>query len=64
LSKSGTPLFVSIAGDCYTEEIKSDIKAAMENADKNNKISKPLDWFETKIPQKWQSSFGIDEYDW
>ena len=64
LSKSGTPLFVSIAEDCYTDEIKNDIKTAMENADKNNKISRPLDWFETKTPKKWQSSFGIDEYEW
>lgn len=64
LSKSGTPLFVSIAENCYTNEIKDDIKAAMENADKNDKISKPLDWFETKVPKKWESSFGIDEYEW
>ena len=64
LSKSGTPLFVSIAEDCYTNEIKHDIMAAMEKADKNNKISRPLDWFETKMPKRWQSSFGIDEYEW
>ena len=64
LSKSGTPLFVSIAEDCFTNEIKNDIMAAMEKTDKNNKISKPLDWLETKTPEKWESSFGIDEYVW
>ena len=64
LSKSGTPLFVSIAEDCFTNEIKSDIMTAMENADKNEVISRPIDWLETKTPKKWQSSFGTDEYEW
>ncbi len=64
LSKSGTPLFVSIAEDSYTDEIKNDVSKAMENTANNSKISKPLDWFDTKTPQKWESSFGVDEYDW
>jgi len=64
LSKSGTPLFVSIAEDSYTDEIKNDVSKAMENTAKNSKISKPLDWFDTKTPTKWESYFGIDEYEW
>ena len=64
LSKSGTPLFVSIAEDCYTKEIKSDIMKAFDNTDNNKKVSVPLDWFETKTPKSWQSSFGKDEYGW
>ena len=64
LAKSGTPLFVSIAEDAYTDEIKSDIKKAFDMVVSNSKVSKPLDWFETNTPQKWESSFGTDEYDW
>ena len=64
LSKSGTPLFISIAEDTYTDEIKEDIKKALENADKNDKVSKPLDWFDTKTPTVWESSFGQDQYSW
>ena len=64
LSKSGTPLFISIAEDSYTDEIKEDIKKALENADKNDKVSKPLDWFDTKTPKVWESSFGTDQYSW
>lgn len=64
LAKSGTPLFVSIAEDAYTDEIKNDIKSAFEKAAKNTITSKPLDWTSTKTPQKWESDFGIDEYDW
>lgn len=64
LSKSGTPLFISIADDSYTDEIKRDIKKALENADKNSIVSKPLDWMETKTPKVWESSFGKDQYNW
>ncbi len=64
LAKSGTPLFVSIAEDAYTDEIKADIKSAFEKAVSCNRVSKPVDWFESKTPSKWESSFGTDEYTW
>ena len=64
LSKSGTPLFVSIAEDCYTDEVRGDIEKAMKRTADNSRVSKPLDWLETKIPKMWESSFGIDEYKW
>jgi len=64
LSKSGTPLFVSIAEDAYTDEIKVDIKLAFEKVTSNTKVSKPIDWMETKTPSKWESDFGSEVYDW
>lgn len=64
LSKSGTPLFVSIAEDAFTNEVKKDITAAFERAAHNTDASEPIDWMETKIPQKWKSTFGTDEYEW
>lgn len=64
LAKSGTPLFVSIAENCFTDEVKSKITEAFTYADKNPKTSRPLDWLETRIPTKWASDFGVDEYNW
>lgn len=64
LSKSGTPLFVSIAEDCYTDEIKKDIAFAMERASKMVQPSKPVDWLETRMPRMWESVYGTDEYNW
>ncbi len=64
LAKSGTPLFVSIAQNCFTEEIKAKICEAFAYADKNPSPSKPLDWLENRIPAKWESDFATDKYNW
>lgn len=64
LSKSGTALFVSIADDCQTDEVKFAVKEAFKKASVNNKPSYPIDWMETKLPKKWKGEFGIDEYEW
>lgn len=64
LAKSGTPLFVSIAENAYTDEVKNDIKEAFECSCMAKNVSKPLDWLESKIPSIWESDFGKDSYDW
>lgn len=64
LSKSGTALFVSIAGDAYTDEIKKELKSAFTRAASNTTASKAIDWIENMLPQKWNSVFGEDQYDW
>ena len=64
VAKSGTPLFVSIAEDAYTEEIKQELKKAFAINASCTTISKPLDWMETKIPTRWESGCGVDTYDW
>ncbi len=64
LSKSGTALFVSVADDAYTDEVKTAVTAAFEKASQNTEASKPLDWFENKLPTKWESKYGIDKYEW
>ena len=63
LARSGTPLFVSIADDAFSDEVKKDITEAFKKATENAEISKPCDWLETKIPQKWITAFGEAEYD-
>lgn len=64
LAKSGTPLFVSVSEDAYNDKVKSDISIAFEQACIAKKVSKPVDWFESKIPSQWQSDFGVDKYEW
>ena len=64
LSKSGTPLFVSIAEDAFTPEVQADLTAAFVRAAKPGRGSKPLDWMDTTLPRLWQSGSGTDEYNW
>jgi len=64
LSKSGTPLFVSIGEDSYTEEVKHDIQEAFRKASDVHNPSEPLDFIENRTPTKWRSDFGTDEYCW
>lgn len=64
LAKSGTPLFVSIADDAYTDEVKKDISKAFENCVKASGVSYPSDWKTTPVPQIWKSCFGTDSYNW
>jgi len=63
LARSGTPLFVSIADDAFSDEVKKDITEAFKKAAENTETSKPCDWLETKTPQKWITAFGEAEYD-
>ena len=64
LAKSGTPLFISIGDDAYTDEVKADITAAFKLAVSNETVSRPVDWMENMIPQVWDSAFGRDTYEW
>ena len=64
LAKSGTPLFISIGDDAFTDEVKADITAAFKLAVSNETVSRPVDWMENIIPQVWDSAFGRDTYEW
>lgn len=64
VAKSGTPLFVSIAGDADFEGIKGELSDAFKKASKEAQVSKPLDWMESAQPKRWESAYGKDEYDW
>lgn len=64
LSKSGTPLFVSIGEDAYSDRVKADIRSAFARAAVNLTPSRPLDWMESGTPTRWQSAFGTESYDW
>jgi alpha-galactosidase len=64
LAKSGTPLFVSIAEDIDFDKIKNDIESAFIKASENGETSKPVDWMENKVSERWESTYGTDEYTW
>ena len=64
LAKSGTPLFISIGDDAFTDEVKADITAAFKLAVSCETVSRPVDWMENVIPEVWDSAFGRDTYEW
>ena len=64
LAKSGTPLFVSIAEDAYSDEVKADITEACKKASETHNTSRPLDWLDSRVPCEWESDFGDDKYMW
>ena len=64
LAKSGTPLFVSIAEDAYSEEVKKGVSDAFRKSCQAAEASMPLDWMETDSPACWESVFGKDCYQW
>lgn len=64
LAKSGTPLFVSIAEDAYSEEVKKGVSDAFRKSCQAAEASTPLDWMETDSPACWESVFGKDCYQW
>ena len=64
LSKSGTPLFVSIAENAYSEQVKKEITIAFENINKCKNPSQPIDWMVNEYHRIRKSDFGKDEYNW
>ena len=67
LAQSGTPLFVSAAENCRTEEINAALKSAFETSvmvAKSGEVLRPLDWTETLTPRVWQRGEKIFKYNW
>jgi len=65
VAQSGTPLFVSIADDCYDARIKADLTEAFRINARTQEISEPLDWMESDTPCHWRSADGTERtYQW
>ncbi len=62
LSKSGTPLFVSISDVAYNEEIKKDISNAFRRASENTETARPLGWESSITPNEWETPYGKVKY--
>lgn len=63
LSRSGTPLFVSIDPRKAGAEQKQAVREAFRRAATNTEPAEPLDWQETTAPRIWRSAYGVAEYD-
>ena len=64
VSKSSTPLFVSVAEANETPQTARAVAEAFNNAVFCRNISKPLDWLDSLTPHEWQSDMETDSYDW
>lgn len=64
LSVSGTPFFVSVKPGLLNAEQEEELKTAYQKASQNTQIAIPLDWKETKTPEKWKTYEGIKQFKW
>ncbi|HCF44062.1 MAG TPA: hypothetical protein DER20_03560, partial [Lachnospiraceae bacterium] len=62
LAESGTPFFVSVKPGFLNESQKEELKEAYRKASQPHPAAVPLDWMETKTPEKWQTYAGRREY--
>ena len=65
VSKSGSPLFCSIAPDATTEQVKADIRRAYVINSVQTDTLEPLDWFQTTSPENYLHNGSEQlEYRW
>ncbi len=64
VSESGTPLFVSVKPGLLTEEQEEELKLAYRKASTNMVLAKPLDWKTSRTPSKWETAWGVREFEW
>ncbi|HNX05399.1 MAG TPA: hypothetical protein PKI32_07840, partial [Opitutales bacterium] len=64
LKYSGTPLFVSIQDEAYTNEVRDEITSAFALASGRHPTARALDWDETLTPRRWQTFDGVKEFNW
>ncbi|MCR5041491.1 MAG: hypothetical protein K6C36_05240 [Clostridia bacterium] len=64
LSRSGTPLFVSVAPGFLKGTQLEELKAALASASVPAPAAEPLDFLNDTCPSSWRFSDGIVNYDW
>lgn len=64
LSRSGTPLFVSLASDALGTPQRNELRAALSRAAVRRPLGEPLDWQQTVYPERWRMADGDQTYDW
>jgi alpha-galactosidase len=64
ISRSGTPLFASLAHDALGEAERRDLRAAFARAARPRPLGEPLDWLETTWPARWRLEGAERAYDW
>ena len=64
VSRSGTPLFVSVERAAVTPEVREALRAALSAAATARPVAQPLDWMETRTPREWIIDGKRVTYDW
>jgi alpha-galactosidase len=64
VSRSGTPLFVSMAPDAIGPEQSRDLRAALARAARPQPLGEPLDWQRTVWPERWRLNGAEVRYNW
>jgi len=64
VSRSGTPLFVSLAPDALDAARRRDLRVALARAEEPQPLGEPLDWRHTTWPGRWRLMDAELGYDW
>ncbi len=64
LSKSGTPLFVSISPKHANAEHKKALEKAFHYASQSREVAVPVDWLGNNCPGKWMIDGELVRFDW
>ncbi|HYM89837.1 MAG TPA: hypothetical protein VES92_12075, partial [Nitrospiraceae bacterium] len=64
VSRSGTPLFVSLQADLVTGKVREELRTAVRRASQPQPAGEPLDWIETLTPRRWRFGKETVLYNW
>jgi alpha-galactosidase len=66
LSRSGTPLFVSIATEAFGDPQRKAVRDALARASRPQPLLQPGDWMQNTWPSTWSpgDNFNVAIYDW
>ena len=64
VSRSGTPLFVSVERKALTPEIRKTLQGALLAASKPAPLGEPLDWMTSATPGEWKLGGERAKFDW
>jgi alpha-galactosidase len=64
VSRSGTPLFVSMAPDAIAADQTRDLRAALARAARPQPLGEPIDWQHTVWPERWGLDGAEVRYKW
>jgi len=64
LARSGTMLFLSLAPDALTDEVRRDLRAALAIAAQPQPLGEPIDWQQTSWPSRWRLQGKPVEFNW
>lgn len=64
LSKSGTPLFVSVKPGSLNRNQESELMQAFARASQQADVAVPEDWMDTTCPVQWKINGNMERFEW